>query len=116
MNLHLDQAVCGCCDRRWQAVFNAEAEELECPECGEMTSIETMPDLLKPPLHIVISELHDAIFVKVTKEVDRLYVAGLLNDALWMINQSGNKVCKPTDDGSLDVFVTVNRRRSNQAD
>lgn len=116
MNLHLETAICGSCDRRWQAVFDASAEELECPTCSEMTAIAFMPELLKKPLHVIVSSFHDAIFVQVSKSVDRLHLAGLLSDALYMVNQMTCDIYRPEDEPELDVFVTVNRRRSSQDD
>jgi hypothetical protein len=103
-----EQAVCQHCKHQWAAVCPAETEALECPSCGGYTAISEMNDLLNPPLHLVISEIGNATYLKVSRQCSRLYLAGLLSEALAMVTSSDCAVVKP-EDCRLRVILTVER-------
>lgn len=103
-----EPAACQHCNHRWAAVFPAEAESLECPSCGGYTAVEEMSDILNPPIHLVISRFDNATYLKVSRQCDRLYLAGLLSEALAMVTSSGCAVVKP-EDCQLSVILSVEK-------
>lgn len=106
MNFGVQMAVCQHCQHQWVAAFPMEADSLECPSCGGYTAIAEMADILNPPLHLVISRFSNATYLKVSRECDRIYLAGLLSEALHMVNSSGVSVARP-EDCQLKVILTV---------
>ncbi|MBD3882164.1 hypothetical protein IFO70_10375 [Phormidium tenue FACHB-886] len=103
-----EHAICQHCNHRWAAVCPEEAESLECPDCHGYTAIADMKELLNPPLHLVISRFGNATYLKVSKQCDRLYLAGLLAEALAMVTASGCSVVKP-EDCQLRVILSVEK-------
>ncbi len=103
-----EHAVCQHCKHQWAAVCPADTESLECPSCGGYTAIAEMSDILNPPVHLVISRFDDATYLKVSRQCDRLYLAGLLSEALFMVNSSGCSVVKPGD-CQLNVILSVEK-------
>ncbi len=57
-------------------------------------------------LHIIISRMNDATYLKVSRECDRIYMAGLLAEALAMVTASETPTVKP-EDCQLDVVITL---------
>lgn len=107
-----EHAVCQHCGHQWAAVCPAETESLECPSCGGYTAISEMDDLLNPPLHLVISRFGNATYLKVSRQCDRLYLAGLLSEALAMVTSSSSSKVKP-EDCQLSVILSVEKPDGN---
>lgn len=103
-----EHAICQHCKHQWAAVCPAETESLECPECGGYTAIAEMDQLLNPPIHLVISRFNNATYLKVSRQCDRLYLAGLLAEALAMVTSSGCATVKP-EDCQLSVILSVEK-------
>lgn len=101
-------SICQHCNHRRAAVSPEETESLECPKCGGYTAIADMDDLLNPPLHLVVSRFRDGTWLKVSRECDRIYLAGLLSDVLYMINSSECGTVKPSD-CELRVILSVEK-------
>ncbi len=62
------------------------------------------------PLHIIVSRMSDATYLKVSRECDRVYMAGLLAEALAMVTASETPTVKP-EDCRLDVVITLGDRQ-----
>lgn len=103
-----EQSVCQHCQHKWVAVCPIETESLECPKCGGYTAIADMDDLLNPPLHLVISRYDGATYLKPSREIDRIQLAGILSEVLFMVNSSSSKTCKP-EDCQLRVILSVEK-------
>lgn len=108
MNFQTQQAICQHCNRKWIAVFECDTESLECPECHGCTAVSEMAQLLNPPLHLVISRYEDGTYMKISRECDRIYLAGLLSEALHMVNASSVSIVKP-EDCQLRVILSVEK-------
>lgn len=103
------EAICQHCEHEWVQPLAPETGSLQCPECGGCTAIEDMEELLDPPIHIVISRYPTiGTYLKVSTEVDRLYLAGILSEVMFMVNSSTAPTCRP-EDCELKVIFSVER-------
>jgi len=64
------------------------------------------PDFEHPSCHLIVSQMNNAIWIKPTRKVSRIHLAGLVSQASFMLASSDCEFIHP-EDCRLKAFLTV---------
>lgn len=65
-----------------------------------------MPEPVPSAVHIVVGRIGDCTYLKPSVECDRIYLVGLLTEALSLLTRSSALTVRPSD-CPVQVFLTV---------
>ena len=88
-----EEACCLNCGHQWVAV-HPDAKLLECSSCGFMNYSENH---FPPPIHIVISVVDRNLYIKPSRPIGRIRLAGVLSEALGLIQSANYGILRPQD-------------------
>lgn len=102
---------CDSCGHDWVAVHPVTGDDcisLECPNCGH----ENWITLIDPrPVHLVISNIDGATYIKPNRHVPVWRVKTMLKTAMEMVESAGTNVVIDPTECSLRVILSVDEEQ-----